>query len=150
MTKLAKPENREAFARNVEIITMHADLDLAMDLAGGGAGCLPLDVARLTAAIDGLELNSVRNLAVRVLTGSTVPAQEAPVTVSVPAGSQAPWPTEPPAEEGYEPVYVKRDPVHRNAAVPRWPARSPHRRRPRWQVRLPPGLPCGMTPCSEA
>jgi hypothetical protein len=101
-------------------MTMHPDLDLAMDLAGGGAGCLPLDVARLTAAIDGLELNSVRNLAVRVLTGSTVPvpAQEAPVTVSVPAGSQAPWPTEPPADEGYEPVYVKRDPVHRKAAVP--------------------------------
>lgn len=66
--KLASPENREAFWRNVEIMTMRTDIELGLGLTDAGAGCLPVDADRLTAAFDALELNSVRGAALRLLT----------------------------------------------------------------------------------
>jgi 5'-3' exonuclease len=68
--KLANPDNRAAFARNVEIMTMRTDLDLGLNLTvDGGAGRLPLSADRVLAAFDALELFSVRDQAVRTLTG---------------------------------------------------------------------------------
>jgi 5'-3' exonuclease len=65
---LRKPENREAFHRNVEIMTMHADIELGLELTGGGVGCLPCQPDRVVAALDSFELWSVRDLALRALT----------------------------------------------------------------------------------
>jgi 5'-3' exonuclease len=76
VTKLTDPANREAFARNVEIMTMHTDLALGLDLAGGGPGCLPLDARRLSAALDAAELSPLVTSALRALTDAA-PAQSA-------------------------------------------------------------------------
>jgi 5'-3' exonuclease len=67
--KLAKAESREAFARNVSIMTMRRDLELGLDLTGG-AGCLPLDPATVLAALDSVQLAAAKDFALRVLTGS--------------------------------------------------------------------------------
>jgi DNA polymerase-1 len=67
VAKLADAGHRAAFARNVQIMTMRADLALGLDLAEGGAGCLPLDPDGLSAALDSFELASIRMLALRLL-----------------------------------------------------------------------------------
>ncbi|HEV7825643.1 MAG TPA: 5'-3' exonuclease H3TH domain-containing protein [Mycobacteriales bacterium] len=90
--KLLDAENRSAFARNVEIMTMRADLALGLDLAGGGTGCLPLDAARVGDALRSLELHTIRTTALRVLTDEPAPETPVrlpaavPVPVPVPAG----------------------------------------------------------------
>lgn len=105
--KLARRENREEFARCVEIMTMRTDLDLGLDLRGGGPGCLPLDADRLGAALHSLELTSMRKLATWLLSGSeastgfaSVSQQLAPVgrpaddyAMAATAGSPAARPT---------------------------------------------------------
>jgi 5'-3' exonuclease len=90
---LLKPENRAAFHRNVEIMTMHADVELGLELATGGVGCLPCQPDRVVAALDSFELRSVRDLALRALTYMAV--QSAPSNVP----ATQPWPNEPPPAE---------------------------------------------------
>jgi DNA polymerase-1 len=77
VAKLAKPENREAFARNVEIMTLRTDRVLGLDLRGGGPGCLPLEPGRLTEALASAELAPITTTALRALTDA-LPAQGAP------------------------------------------------------------------------
>ncbi|MFI2751945.1 5'-3' exonuclease H3TH domain-containing protein [Cellulomonas sp. P22] len=67
--KLASAEGREAFWRNVEIMTMRGDLDLGLGLDGPGAGLLPVDGDRLDGALGGLELMSLRSPARFLLAG---------------------------------------------------------------------------------
>lgn len=72
VAKLTNPDNREAFYRNCEIMTMHTDLDITMDLAGSaGSGILPLDATTLVAALDACELVAIRADALRLLAHST-------------------------------------------------------------------------------
>jgi DNA polymerase-1 len=84
--RLADPEHRAAFARNVEIMTMRTDLTLGLELATGGTGCLPLDPDRVTAALRALELATVHDSALRLLTDAPAAAPApAPVYASAPA-----------------------------------------------------------------
>ena len=64
---LGSANNRAAFWRNVEIMTMYTDIDLGLNLAGPGAGLLPLDPATLTGALASLQLMSLQQSAVRTL-----------------------------------------------------------------------------------
>ena len=124
--KLAKPENREAFLRNCEIMTMRTDLDLGLDLtAGSGAGMLPLDEATVTTALSGWELNSLIKQAGTVLSGAyraPAPVHDEPAPYA--GGTAEPnWtdggdylPAEPPAEE-YERTGPVRVLAHATAAA---------------------------------
>ena len=125
--KLALPANRAAYAETELIMTMREDLDLGLGLADGGPGCLPIDVDRLTAALDDLGLASVRNTAVRLLTATAPkPASAGLVTPGAPAPGlmppghdQVPWPSEPPADEYQDAYEYRRTPtVDAAAATP--------------------------------
>ena len=70
VTKLGDAESQSAFWRNMEIMEMHKDLPLGLDLSGPGRGLLPLDADRVMAALDSFELNSLRSYAGRVLCAS--------------------------------------------------------------------------------
>jgi DNA polymerase-1 len=128
VTKLAKRENREAFARNVEIMTMRTDIDLGLDLAGG-AGCLPVTEAPLLAALESFELAGIRNLAARTLTDTS-----ATTTTGGDGTLARPWPVEPPPD-GYEPEYPARVPSRRPATAPVVAGSSPARPA-QWQYTL--------------
>lgn len=72
--KLATPEGREAFWRNVEIMTMRTDIEVGIDLdAPFGEALLPLGQRELFNALDAVELHSLQNLARQTLTW---PAEE--------------------------------------------------------------------------
>jgi 5'-3' exonuclease len=92
--KLLDAMNREAFATNVEIMTMRADLTLGLDLAGSTTGCLPLDPARVSAALEALELHSVRTTALRVLTDQTTAETPLRIPAAVPAPVGPTWTTD--------------------------------------------------------
>jgi DNA polymerase-1 len=96
VAKLAKPENREAFARNVEIMTMRADLALGLDLATGGVGCLPLEPDQVSAALEAAELGSIRLTALRLLT-EAIPAEAVSHSAPVPRRAPTPEPAAGPA-----------------------------------------------------
>jgi len=49
--RLSTPAARAVFARNIELMTPVADIDLGLDLTGGGPGCLPLPEAPLRAGL---------------------------------------------------------------------------------------------------
>ena len=84
--KLADPEGRAAFWRNVDIMTMRTDLYLGIDLdAPFGEGLLPVDELELSNALDAVEFYSLKTLARQMLTWSGDAA-------TVGAGPQAPPP----------------------------------------------------------
>ena len=90
--KLADPAGREAFWRNVEIMTMRTDIDLGIDLdAPFGEALLPLDAGDLAGALAGVEMHSLQGLARQMLTWS--PDQPTPahsgVTVTIPSAAAA-------------------------------------------------------------
>lgn len=88
--KLADPDGRAAFWRNVELMTMRTDVDLGMDLAGGtGPGVLPLDGQTLHEALAAVEMHSLQMLAARLLT-STPAGGHVPVAVPEPVAVAAP------------------------------------------------------------
>jgi 5'-3' exonuclease len=64
--KLAAPGAHEAWQRNCEVMTMHTDLDLDVDLAGG-PGVLPLAADAVSRAFGGLQLTWTARDALRVL-----------------------------------------------------------------------------------
>lgn len=75
--RLAAPGARERFEFNVEMMRGHEDLDLGLTPdVPGTPGLLPLDIDRVSRVVGFLNVESTRELAVRVLTG--VPAS-APV-----------------------------------------------------------------------
>jgi 5'-3' exonuclease len=78
--KLGLPEARAAFWRNVEIMAMHRDLPLGLDLGPGGSSLLPLDHDRVMGALEMFELTNLRGPAGRVLchTHLTAPAAQVP------------------------------------------------------------------------
>ena len=84
--KLLKPDNRLVFRRNVEIMTMHRDLGLGLDLAGQGHGCLPLDTHRLATALRAFTLSAVEPAALRALAraSAVIPAVVLPAVTSAP------------------------------------------------------------------
>ena len=89
--KLATPEGREAFWRNVEIMTMHTDIDLGIDLnAPFGEALLPLVPDELFNALGAVELHSLQSTARELLATSpgaaapTSPVALAPVVPVVP------------------------------------------------------------------
>ncbi|CAN5673045.1 hypothetical protein BH10ACT10_BH10ACT10_25170 [soil metagenome] len=67
--KLADPAARERWLLNCQVMTMHPDAALGLDLAAG-VGCLPLDEAAVRATFARLELHVPT--AVRALTGKEV------------------------------------------------------------------------------
>jgi DNA polymerase-1 len=83
--KLAAPGAREAWQLNCQIMTMHRDIPLGIDLAGG-TGCLPLPADAVRAAFTAQQLTWTTSTAVRVLCD-----QEA---------RDAEWPDEPVADWG--------------------------------------------------
>lgn len=96
VAKLSDPESRAAFTRNIEIMTMHRDVDLALDLDQPGAGLLPLAPARVTAALEGLELTSLLTYATRALCGArTATETQVPQPPAgfdeIPLSDEIPW-----------------------------------------------------------
>lgn len=95
--KLADPAGRAAFWRNVELMTMRTDVDLALDLTTTPCpGVLPLDEQALYRALAAAELDSLQWLAHRTLvswdstppwrtTGGPARPAAAPAPVVVPA-----------------------------------------------------------------
>ena len=72
VTKLATPESREAFWRNVEIMTMRTDMNLGIALdAPFGEALLPLSPDELFHALHAVELHSLQNMARELLATST-------------------------------------------------------------------------------
>lgn len=94
VAKLANEDSRAAFWRNIEIMSMHRDIPLGLDLSQPGAGLLPLDAPRVLAALDSLELASLRGFASKVLCSARSSAAE-PVVPQPPVG----FDDVPPAEE---------------------------------------------------
>jgi DNA polymerase-1 len=64
--KLAADGAREAWELNCQVMTMHTDVPLGIDLAGG-LGCLPLPVDAVRAAFTAQQLTWTTTTAVRVL-----------------------------------------------------------------------------------
>jgi len=64
--RLAAPGAREAWQLNCEVMAMHDDIPLRLDL-GGGPGCLPLDAAAVRAAFLGQQLTWTVSAALRAL-----------------------------------------------------------------------------------
>lgn len=89
--KLSDPDGRAEFWRNIEIMTMRDDLDLALDLHSPGApGLLPLDPHRLHRALAALDLSSLQTYAREMLCGAdTHPLPDAS-SAGVPSGVTAP------------------------------------------------------------
>ncbi|MDM8083937.1 5'-3' exonuclease H3TH domain-containing protein [Cellulomonas cellasea] len=94
VAKLSSAEAREAFWQNVEIMTMSTDIPLGLDWEQPGAGRLPLDHGRVTAALAALELTSLIGYAGRVLCHAGEPA--APV-------AREPWAAVADVPDGPEP-----------------------------------------------
>lgn len=104
IAKLTDPDSRAAYERNLELMTMRRDVDLGLDLTEAGRGLLPLDPERVLAAIDSLELRSLRSPVVAALCSThtpesapppvPTPVRERPVADRVPA---QPVPIEQPA-----------------------------------------------------
>ena len=81
--KLAAPEGREAFWRNVEIMTMRTDIDLGINLAAPvGDALLPLGRRELFTALAAVELHSLQNMARELLSFSPVSAAGSPVVAA--------------------------------------------------------------------
>jgi len=83
--KLAAPGAREAWQLNCQIMTMHRDVPLGIDLSGG-AGCLPLPADAVRAAFTAQRLTWTTSRAVRVLCDQEM--------------RDAEWPDEPVADWG--------------------------------------------------
>ncbi len=64
--RLAAPGAREAWELNCQVMTMHDDIPLRVDL-GGGPGCLPLDPAAVRATFLGQQLTWTVSAALRAL-----------------------------------------------------------------------------------
>jgi 5'-3' exonuclease len=81
--KLSDPDGRAAFWQNVELMTMHTDVDLGIDLgATSGPGLLPVDPATLHDALAAVEMHSLQWLAARVLAGASGDEQVATAKVA--------------------------------------------------------------------
>ncbi|TFH69934.1 5'-3' exonuclease H3TH domain-containing protein [Cellulomonas sp. HD19AZ1] len=113
--KLADPEGRAAYRRNVELMTMRTDLDLRLDLAASPCpGVLPLDATTLHRALAGAELDSLQWLAHRTLVSwdAEPPWRTSGARVAPGVG---PAPAAPPAAPG--PVAAAPAPVPAPAAA---------------------------------
>jgi len=76
--RLAVPGARERFEFNVEMMRGHEDLDLGLTPdVPGTPGLLPLDIDRVSRVVGFLNVESTRELAVRVLTGAPASAARA-------------------------------------------------------------------------
>ncbi len=101
--KLADPDGRAVFRRNVELMTMRTDLDLGLPLTASACpGVLPLDPHTLHRALAAAELDTLQWLAHRTLVSwdSTPPWQTSRADVRPAAGpgtSAAPVPPVDPA-----------------------------------------------------
>ena len=73
---------------------MHRDLELGLDLAGLGHGCLPLDTHRLATALRSFTLSAVEPAALRALArcSAVIPAGVLPaVTGALPVAPEPIW-----------------------------------------------------------
>ena len=75
--QLGDPQARAAWELNCQVMTMHADLPLGIDPAGG-IGCLPLPVDAVRAAFVAQELSWTTSAALRVLAGQEPRAPQEP------------------------------------------------------------------------
>lgn len=122
--KLSDTAGRAAFLENLEVMTMHRDVDLHLGSEGAEV-MLPVDPKRLAAALDSYELTSLQAYAARVLAGAH--ASSTPRTQTDPyRGSDDPghWTMEPPPEQ-IEPDDSDpwaREPEPAGAAVSHHPA----------------------------
>ena len=105
--RLADPATRAAFADNIALMRMHGDLDVGLQLDDpAGAGRLPIAPRPLAAAIDALELASVRGLMLDALAAGWTPLA-APRPAS---GEPPPSPHRPDAPTPYPPPAPAPDP----------------------------------------
>lgn len=89
--KLAAPGAREAWELNCQIMAMHRDIPLGLELPGG-VGCLPLPADAVRAAFTAQRLTWTASTAVRVLCDQQM--------------READWPDEPVADWGARPRFA--------------------------------------------
>lgn len=106
VAKLADEDGRAAYRRNLTVMAMRRDVPLGLDLTRPGRGLLPLDRDRVLAALDSLELVSLRAPVLGALcaegqhaepapahrASATVPAQVATLPSPVPTAAPVPVP----------------------------------------------------------
>jgi 5'-3' exonuclease len=80
-TRLADPESQQAWRLNCEVMAMHADLELGLELAGG-PGCLPLPADAVRRAFGAHQLTWTTPAALRALAHLDIPVTQPPAVAN--------------------------------------------------------------------